>query len=67
MKSIRSYQREIRKLKMRIAVLERRLYSISPDVIPLTLESDMKAGHTLMVRVPKKFMVREEGERLFVP
>ena len=59
MKSIRTYQREIRKLRKRIAVLEDRLYSMVPETIPHTLEQDMKRGQTLMVRVPSQFMVRE--------
>jgi len=59
MKSIRTYQREILKLRKRIAVLEDRLSSLVPETFPLTLEQDMKRGHTVMVRVPPKFMVRE--------
>ncbi len=28
------------------------------ETIPVVLDQDMKAGHTLMVRVPRKFRVR---------
>ncbi len=46
-------------LAMRITILEERLYRIVDETMPYTLLQDMKAGMTIMVRIPKPFMVRD--------
>jgi hypothetical protein len=46
-------------LAIRVELLEGRLYGITPETLPHTVEKDAPAGTTLMIRIPKKFMVRE--------
>jgi hypothetical protein len=53
------YHRDlIRWAALRIEELEERLYGIADDTYPHTVQHDVRAGTTLRVRIPKKYMVR---------
>ena len=55
-RSIRSYQRDIRALRWSVKRLQRELFGITSLTVPVTLERDMKAGETVDVRFPQKFV-----------
>ena len=42
-------------LARQVVDLAQKLSRITSDVVPVTIERDMRAGDTLMVRVPKLF------------
>jgi hypothetical protein len=47
----------VRELWRENAALFNTLYGVTPDTITHTLERDMRAGQTILVRVPKRFVV----------
>ena len=55
-RSIRSYQREIQTLRWSVDRLHSELVGIVSPVAAYTLERDMKAGETVQMRFPKKFV-----------
>lgn len=42
-------------LARRVVELARDLSRVTSEVVPVTIEQDMRAGDTLMVRVPRLF------------
>lgn len=53
---MRSYTKA--ELAERALTLSRKLNSVTAEVVPYTVDEDVKAGTTLMIRVPRLFFPR---------